>query len=66
MGIAFLIIGLIAGAIYNAVSDNGCDKKSGWILIVVFLLVGSVLEAIFGHIVGILFLIILFAGWVFS
>lgn len=66
MGIAFLIIGLIAGAIYNAVSDNGFNKKSGRTLIIGFLIVGSVLEAIFGHAVGILFLFILFAGWVFS
>lgn len=65
MGLAFLIIGIIAGAIYNAVSDNGFDKKSGWCLIIVFMLVGCVLEAIFGHVIGFIFLFILFAGWVF-
>lgn len=65
MGLAFLIIGIIAGAIYNAVSDNGFNKKSGGVLIVGFLLVGCVLEAVFGHVIGIIVLFILFAGWVF-
>ena len=65
MGIAFLVIGIIAGAIYNAVSNNGNDKKSGWTLIIAFLIVGSILETMFGHFVGVIGLFILFAGWVF-
>lgn len=66
MALAFVIIGLIAGAIYNAISDNGFDKKAGGTFIIVYILVGCVLEAIFGHVVAFLWLFILFAGWVFS
>ena len=65
MALALVIIGIIAGAIYNAVSDNGFNKEAGWRFIIGFCLVGCVLEAIFGHTVGFIFIVILFAGWLF-
>lgn len=63
MGLVFLIVGIIAGAIYNVVSDNGFNTNAGWGLIIVFMIVGCVMESIFGNFVGLIFLFILFAGW---
>lgn len=66
MAIAFVIIGVIVALIYGAVTDNGNNKTAGVILIFGVLIVGSVLEAIFGHVVGFIIIFILFAGWVFT
>lgn len=67
MALAFLIIGVIAAGIYHAVTDNSYNpKQSGAALIWGVLIVGVVLEAIMGPTIGLLILIVLFAGWVFS
>ena len=66
MGIAFVIFGVIAAAIYNAVSDNGFDKKAGGILVGAFFIVGCILGEVLAPIVLLFFLFVLFAGWVFS
>lgn len=66
MALAFVIIGLISASIYAAVTDNGNNKKAGGILLLVVLILGCVLESIFGNLIGLVVLIILFAGWIFS
>ena len=65
MALAFVIIGIIAGAIYNGVSDNGFNKKAGGRLLFVYFLVGCILESIYGNFVGLIFLLIFVAGCMF-
>lgn len=60
MYLACTIIGIIAGAIYNAVTDNGFDKKASSTFLSIYFIAGGILSYIFGDIVAILFLFIFF------
>ena len=55
--------GLIAATIYHTVTDNSNNFKVADGMLVI---VGSVLEAVFGHTVGLIIIVILFAWWVFA
>lgn len=66
MAIAFVIVGVIAALIYGAVTDNGNNKMAGRILIFGVMILGCILESIYGSLVGFIFIFILVAGWVFT
>lgn len=66
MALAFVIVGVIAALIYSVVTDNGNNTKAATVLIVGVLFIGGILESIFGNLVGLMIIFILFAGWVFT